>query len=79
QAPVTHVSWFAAQAYCEYEGGRLPTWYEWEYVAAADEARADARKDSKWLAKILSWYARPGNAVMPSVGGFPNFYGIRNM
>src|SRR5215470_15654880 len=34
--PVTRVSWFAAQAYCESEHARLPTWYEFEYVAAAD-------------------------------------------
>ena len=37
--PVTHVSWFAADAYCRYRGGRLPTWTEWEYAAAADEQR----------------------------------------
>src|SRR6185312_11621693 len=30
--PVTRVSWFAAAAYCESEGARLPTWYEWEYA-----------------------------------------------
>jgi formylglycine-generating enzyme required for sulfatase activity len=27
--PVTRVSWFAAQAYCESENARLPCWYEW--------------------------------------------------
>ena len=27
--PVVNVSWFAAEAYCEGEGGRLPTWSEW--------------------------------------------------
>ncbi|HEX6928843.1 MAG TPA: SUMF1/EgtB/PvdO family nonheme iron enzyme, partial [Gammaproteobacteria bacterium] len=41
--PVTNVSWFAARAYCEAQGGRLPTWHEWEYVAAANEAERDAR------------------------------------
>ncbi|MGD7102978.1 formylglycine-generating enzyme family protein, partial [Ralstonia pseudosolanacearum] len=35
QAPVTGVSWFAARAYCESEGARLPTWLEWESAAAA--------------------------------------------
>ena len=34
--PVTDVSWFAAEAFCESEQARLPTWLEWEYVAAAD-------------------------------------------
>src|SRR5581483_2721306 len=43
--PVTEVSWFAAEAYCETEGARLPTWNEWEFAAAADETRPDARQD----------------------------------
>ena len=77
--PITQVSWFAAQAYCESEGGRLPSWYEWEYVAAADETRADARKDPKWRARILSWYSQPGSSAPASVGGTPNYYGVRDM
>ena len=31
--PVTFVSWFAAGAYCEARGGRLPTVAEWERIA----------------------------------------------
>ena len=77
--PVTNVSWFAAQAFCEQEGGRLPTWTEWEYVAAADATRRDARKDPAWLARILGWYARPASSPLPAVGGAPNFYGVRDM
>ncbi|RZL00423.1 MAG: formylglycine-generating enzyme family protein [Rubrivivax sp.] len=77
--PVTNVSWFAAQAFCEAEGGRLPTWSEWEYVAAADSTRADARSDPVWLARILGWYARPASSPMPAVGGTPNFYGVRDL
>lgn len=77
--PATRVSWFAAQAYCESEGGRLPTWNEWEFAAAADATRRDARADPAWRAGILSWYSRPATAALPAVGGEPNAYGVRDL
>ena len=73
RAPVTQVSWHAAAAYCASEKARLPRWYEWEYAAAADPIRADARDDPEWLSTILNWYARPANGVpgplLPGGGG----------
>jgi sulfatase modifying factor 1 len=77
--PVTRVSWFAAKAFCEDEQARLPTWNEWEYVAAASATLRDARADEAWRASILSWYARPAAAALPSVGGVPNVYGVRDL
>lgn len=80
QQPVTEVSWFAAQAYCESEGARLPTWHEWELVASADPTRADARSDPRWRNSILQWYSRPSGSVLPKVGtGFTNLYGISDL
>jgi formylglycine-generating enzyme required for sulfatase activity len=79
QQPVTRVSWFAAQAYCESEQARLPSWYEWEFAAAADATRRDARKDPAWRESILGWYSRPSNVALPQVGGAPNIYGVRDM
>lgn len=79
QQPVTRVSWFAANAYCEAQGARLPTWYEWERVSAADTTRADARDDPRWRQQILDWYARPAGPL-PDVGrGEPNYFGIRDI
>jgi formylglycine-generating enzyme len=79
QQPVVDVSWFAAQAFCESEEARLPTWTEWEYVAAADATRRDARADPVWLARILGWYARPASSAPPAVGGDANVYGVRDV
>ena len=33
ETPVTRVSWFAASAYCECQGKRLPTQAEWEWAS----------------------------------------------
>lgn len=79
QQPATDVSWFAAQAFCESEGARLPTWLEWEYVAAADATHRDARNDPAWVEQILSWYARPASQTLRPVGGEANAYGVRDM
>lgn len=78
--PVIAVSWFAARAFCEARGERLPTWYEWELAAAADENEADARHRADWQQRILSWYSRPSNRPLETVGATPpNVYGIHDL
>ena len=80
EQPVTHVSWFAAEAYCATEGARLPTWYEWEYAAAASETERDAHQDPHWRQRILDWYATPSDRPLPRVGGRPaNVYGVQDL
>ena len=78
--PVVWVSWFAANAYCESLDARLPGWNEWEYAAAADETRRDARADPAWRERILGWYSRPSNAALPRVGlQAPNAWGVQDL
>lgn len=78
--PVTRVSWFAARAYCESHGERLPSWTEWEFAAAADERSPDARRDPKWPARILDWYSQPTTHPLARVGlGPANYYGVQDL
>lgn len=69
--PVTYVSWFAAKAYCNSKGKRLPTDLEWEY-ASYDINHTD-----------FSWYWKPFGEKFDNVGldkadsrGIHNFHNL---
>ena len=80
QQPVVWVSWFAATAYCRAQGARLPTWSQWEYAAAADERRSDARSDPAWRERILAWYAQSSKHALPLVGSRrPDVHGVQDL
>ena len=78
KAPVTHVSWFSARAYCAARGTRLPTEREWELAALASETKPDASRDPDFVERILAFYAEPASSpTLRDVGGRkPNFWGI---
>lgn len=75
--PVTHVSWYAADAYCKAQGGRLPQWAEWEYAAAADGQRHDARGDATWRARLFD--DGTPRALDASATAAPNAYGVSGL
>ncbi|MFN8392167.1 MAG: formylglycine-generating enzyme family protein [Bdellovibrionota bacterium] len=78
EQPVTEVSWFAAKAFCKAQDERLPTTSEWEFTARADETKADATGDERYLSRILDWYGRR-EAATPLVGVWRNVYGVYDL
>lgn len=76
-APVVNVSWFAARAFCEWNGKRLPTTNEWEYAASALPRGETSSEPLKEL--ILNWYSRKMPDVKQTASVYQNQYGIWDM
>lgn len=77
--PVTNISWYAANAYCECQGKRLPTVDEWEFVAMANENTFDARKIKAYNQYILDWYEKPKTFKNEIGKTFKNYYGVYDL
>ena len=75
QRPVTNVSWFAAEAYCESQGKTLPSTDQWEYALDDKGRDALAVRD-----RILAWYGVPNQSRLPTLHDMsPNGYGISGL
>jgi formylglycine-generating enzyme required for sulfatase activity len=78
--PVTDISWFAAKAYAQWKGKRLPSVAEWEYAASASATQANGGQDPEFKRQVLQWYCAPATANLSAVGlSRANFWGIHDL
>ena len=63
--PVVHVSWYEAEAFCQWAGRRLPTEAEWEIAASGDFA-ADGMKLSD-RRRYYAWGDQAPNAELANL------------
>lgn len=77
--PVGFVTWSAAQSYCRWRGGRLPTEAEWEYVARSGDDREFPWGDDFPTANLANYYASDiGERI--AVGSYPpNVFGVYDL
>jgi sulfatase modifying factor 1 len=78
-APVTNVSWFAANAYCACRNARLPTTDQWEYAAMADSLSKDAREKPAYNQFLLGWYEKQNTNNHPVGSAQLNAWGLYDM
>lgn len=79
-APVVHVSWFAARAYARWISARLPTLAEWELAADPGYLTASGRSEPAWVSDLYAWLSKPFPSTLPSVlSARANLHGLHGM
>lgn len=78
-APVCWVSWFAAKAFAQSVGKRLPTLDEWEFLAMADNEVANARSKPSYSDAILDLYLQKDRQFQAVGKSSPNYWKVYNV
>ncbi len=77
--PVVFVTWAAAQSFCRWSGGRLPTEAEWEYVARAGDNREFPWGDNLPTPAVANYGANDIDQTT-LVGSYPpNDFGVYDL